>query len=220
MPIRRKFWTNLALIGLLSGLILIVGMLGLPMPAQAGAIAPDNSQIEVVNRAIASSDLSNHQLVLNMSTSIAPTSVQPIAIAKLPTNQTQISEAEVKQFVQQSESAANQRDIEQMLAAFVPEATISFTSEDGETVRLNLQEYRQVLNEVFLDYDFYRNMIVVEFVNAQGDRAKVGGTTYEKINYSDQPINGVSKWMATVVRQGENLRFLEVDSYIARAIPR
>ncbi len=173
------------------------------MPAYAGVI-----------------DLSDRQLP--SWTAIAPTTPQPITIASnlIATKPAQISEAEIKQFLQQSETAANQRDIEKMLAAFVPDATVSFTSEDGEKISLSLAEYRRVLEDVFLGYDYYRNMIVVEFVNVQGDRANVGGSTYEKINYSHRPINGVSKWQATVVRQGKDLRFTEVNSYIARAIPR
>jgi hypothetical protein len=193
MYFHRKNLTRIVIKGLLAGLIILVGALWISMPAYASysMIISDQSQLGTI------ATIANH-----------------------PNPTAKISETEVREFLQQSENAANHRDIEKMLAAFMPEAMVSFTSEDGERISLNLEEYRRVLEEVFLGYDYYRNMIVVDLVKMQGDRANVGGTTYEKINFGDQPINGVSKWQATVVRQGNDLRFTEVNSYIARAIPR
>jgi hypothetical protein len=130
----------------------------------------------------------------------------------------QIQAVEVRTFIHQVEGFANDRHIDRMIEAFAADAQIGISSLEGDRVVLDRASYYLNLQTVFLAYQGYANRMTIDSLKIEnGLQAIVQGTTYEKINFSDQPINGISNWTATIAKQEGKLVFKTVEAYLSRA---
>lgn len=126
--------------------------------------------------------------------------------------------SELRQFIQQAENQANQRQIDQMIANFSEDAQIRIYSLESDPLIMDRASYYRNLATVFQSYRRYRNRMVIDQIKIlDPDHALIQGTTYEQINSPDRGINGVSNWQAQVRKTNGKLQFTQVDAYLSRA---
>jgi len=129
-----------------------------------------------------------------------------------------IQVSELKAFIHKNEESANAGQIERMIENFAADAQITIYSLESEPVIFNRSEYYQNLATVFAHYRAYSNRMIIDRLKILDPQsAIVQGTTYEKINFSDRPFNGVSSWQAKIAKRDGKLLFTEVNAYLSRA---
>jgi hypothetical protein len=147
--------------------------------------------------------------------------VQPgfaLGFAQKTVNSMPIQASEVRALIHRTEESANARQIDRMIEDFAAEAQITIYSLESEPVVFDRSAYYQNLAVVFNRYRAYHNQMVVDRVKIlDSQHATVQGTTYEKINFSERPFNGVSNWQAKIIKRDGKLFFTEVNAYLSRA---
>jgi hypothetical protein len=129
-----------------------------------------------------------------------------------------IQVTEVRALIKKTEQSANARKIELMIEDFAVDAQITIYSLESEPLILNRLEYYQNLATVFTHYRAYSNRMAIDDLKMlDSHHANVRGTTYEKINFSDRPINGISNWQAKIEKRDGKLLYTKVDAYLSRA---